>query len=61
MDRKKKILHGNAARIDPNKNIVPRFVTNNLVAKKEQTGNKVPQPSVENTITAKVEVDENHK
>lgn len=55
------IRHGNDARIDPKKNMVPLFVTNTIVAKKEQIGNHVPLPPLENTILAKIEVDENHK
>ena len=57
----KKIQHGNYAKIDPQKDIVPRFVTNNIVPKKEQHGNQVPQPLPENVLEAKVDVDENHK
>ena len=56
-----KIQHGNEARIDPKKKITSRFLTNNIVPKKEQKGNDVPQPLVENTILAKKEVDANEK
>lgn len=56
-----KIQHGNHARIDPKKKIVPRFCTNNIVAKKEQQGNEVPLPPVQNTKLARDEVDMNHK
>lgn len=61
MNRNKKIQHGNEARIDPHKDIVPRFLTNNIVAKQEQHGSQIPVPPVENTILAKIEVDENKK
>ncbi len=57
----KRILRGNDTRIDPKEPIIPRFITNNLVAKEEQQGNQVPLPPVENSILAKTEVDENHK
>lgn len=57
----KHVLRGNDTRIDPKKPIIPRFITNNLVAKEEQQGNQVPLPPVENSILAKAEVDANHK
>lgn len=56
-----KTIHGNDARIDPKKDVTSVFSTNNIVAKKPQKGDKVPQPLVENTVLAKHEVDENEK
>ena len=55
------IQRGNETRIDPKKKITPRFLTYNIVPKKEQNGNHVPQPPVENTLLAKKEVDANEK
>lgn len=57
----KKVNRGNATKIDPQQDIVPRFLTNTIVPKKEQQGNRVPQPLEENVLAAKLDVDENHK
>ena len=58
---KVRLQHGNYAKIDKNKKIIPRYSTYTLTSKKEQHGNEVPLPLAENQIIAREEVDENHK
>lgn len=57
----KKILHGNKARVEPIKSIIPAYITNTITPKKAQLGNDVPMTIEENAILAKEYVDENHK
>ncbi|MEG0691935.1 MAG: hypothetical protein RR444_02510 [Oscillospiraceae bacterium] len=58
---KKNVQHGNKAKIDPNKSVIPQYLTNTITPKKVQTGNVVPETVEENAYFAKEYVDENHK
>lgn len=53
--------HGNYAKINKDKKIIPKYQTYTLTSKKEQNSNEVPLPLEENQTLAKQEVDANQK
>lgn len=53
--------NGNKAKIDPQKTVIPMYLTNTITPKKVQIGNVVPNTIDENADFSKQYVDENDK
>ncbi|MFZ2538105.1 MAG: hypothetical protein WAX04_04315 [Oscillospiraceae bacterium] len=58
---KNNMRNGNKAKIDPQKTVIPMYLTNTITPKKVQIGNVVPNTIDENADFSKQYVDENDK